>query len=148
MKVKFMTGYPGLSGKSSEIVYCYSKLTGLFYARMNTYPSLTTENERIGSISAILFRIKPSEGFKADLRRYLDSYNSLRVNRNNPLRSWSALYVRMMYELARQNSDIDLRYLTRELIYQEDLPCRSVRRAVEAGILPQVEYWEAYTREI
>lgn len=148
MKVTFMTGLPGLSGRYREIVYCRDKVSGTYYARRNTYPELSVENERIGSISSRLFQIKPSEGFKADMRRYLDSYNSLRVNREKPMRSWSALYIRMMYEMARQDPGIDLRNLSRQSIFELDLPCKSIKRAVEAGILPQTEFWEIYTQEI
>jgi len=148
MKVIFMTGYPGLSGKMSEIVYCRDKLTGCIYARRNIYPALTAENERIGSISEQIFRIQPSEDYKMDLRRYLDSYNSLRENRDKPVKSWSALYIRLMYEMARQDPEIDLRSINRTIVYSRDLPCKSLCRAIEAGLLPRVEHWEQYNREI
>jgi len=48
----------------------------------------------------------------------------------------------MMHQLAKSYPEIDLKTITRDYIYENDLPCISVKRAVEAGILPPVRDWE------
>jgi hypothetical protein len=53
-----------------------------------------------------------------------------------------------MYNMAKADPGIDLKTLTREYIYMHDLPCISVKKAVEAGILPEVYMYEAYSNEI
>jgi hypothetical protein len=60
MKVTFQYGLAGYTGKVDGLVYCYSKELGRVYARRNTYPKLTAENERVGSITSAIFSIKPS----------------------------------------------------------------------------------------
>jgi hypothetical protein len=47
-----------------------------------------------------------------------------------------------MANMAKLYPEIDLKTITREQIYQENLPCISVKKAVEAGVLPQVNGYE------
>jgi hypothetical protein len=44
--------------------------------------------------------------------------------------------------------EVDLRTISRETIYQNDLPCKSVKQAVEAGLLPVVKGYERMNAEI
>jgi hypothetical protein len=148
MKVTFQYGLAGYTGKADGLVYCYSKELGRVYARRNTYPKLTAENERVGSITAALFAIKPSKAYINDLYPYRARYNALRENHQHPMRSWSALYLKMMYNMAKEDPTIDLRTLTREEIYSRDLPCISIKSAVEAGLLPEVFGYEGFTGEL
>lgn len=148
MKVSFQFGLAGYTGKVDGLVFCYNKELGRVYARRNTYPRLTTINERVGSISTALFAIKPSKGFRDDLFTYRIRYNALRENHQRPMRSWSALYVKLMYEMAKCYPEMDLRALTREDIYAQDLPCISVKRAVEAGLLPVVYDFNSFVHEL
>ncbi|MDD2229085.1 MAG: hypothetical protein PHY48_06705 [Candidatus Cloacimonetes bacterium] len=142
MKVSFQYGLAGYTGKADGLVYCYNKALGRVYARKNTYPKLTAENERVGSISSNLFRIKPSPAFREDISIYLTRYNALRINNTKPVRSWSALYLKLMYDMAKQDSSINLKTLTRSQIYENNLPCISINIAVEAGLLPVVKGYE------
>jgi len=50
-----------------------------------------------------------------------------------------------MANMAKMNPEIDLKTITRQQIYQENLPCISVKNAVEAGILPPVKGYERMT---
>ena len=54
----------------------------------------------------------------------------------------------MMREMAKQDSTIDLITLTREDIFTKDLSCISVKKAVEAGLLPKVYDWQHLDREM
>ncbi|HNW24081.1 MAG TPA: hypothetical protein PLE33_02800 [Candidatus Cloacimonas sp.] len=145
MKVKFQYGLAGYTGKADGLVYCFDRTSGIVYARKKVYPRLTKENARIGNISHNLFSLKPANEYKDDLRLYLMSYNGLRENSSHPLRSWVNLYLRLMTNMAKRNPDIDLKTITRQQIYQENLPCISVKNAVEAGILPPVKGYERMT---
>jgi len=148
MKVNLENGLKGYTGRSGEIVYCYNRLLGTVYSRRNTYPRLTEANHKTGSITANLFGIQPSKPYKTDLYWYLVRYNALPVNNRHPVRSWSNLYLKLMYEMAKADPSIDLRTLTREEIYLRDLPCISVKKAVEAELLPKVLEWEGFEHQI
>jgi len=148
MKVSFENCVSMLSGKQGEIVYCYNRALGTVYARRYVYPLLHEQNHRMGSATANIHALKPSEGYIADLRDYIWSFNRMRVNRLHRLHTWTGLYVKLMFAMARTDASIDLRTLTREDIHTLDLPCLSVQRAVQAGLLPEVPGWEGMTREI
>lgn len=148
MKVTFQYGLAGYTGKADGLVYCYSKQLGRVYARRNTYPKLSPENERVGTITAALFAIKPGKAFVNDLYNYRIRYNTLRENHQHPMRSWSALYLKMMYNMAKDEPTINLRTITRGEIYSSELPCISIKKAVEAGLLPVVIGYEAFTQEL
>ncbi|NLM90621.1 MAG: hypothetical protein GX179_05475, partial [Candidatus Cloacimonetes bacterium] len=44
-----------------------------------------------------------------------------------------------------KNPEIDLKTLTRQQIFADNLPCKSIKSAVEAGILPPVNGYERMT---
>lgn len=148
MKVGFQYGIGGYTGKLDGLVYYYDKLGGRVYARKWVYPRLTQENERVGSISEQVFALKPSEAYKANLRRYAARYNALKATEHQPVRSWVNVYLKLMYNMAKLMPEVDLRTLSREQIYQQELPCRSVKQAVEAGLLPVVDGYERMVAEI
>ena len=148
MKAKFQFGLSAYTGKAGGVVYCYHRFLNKVYVRRNTYPTLTQVNERIGSVSNTLFGLKPSSGFKDDLSEYLLKYRCLRKQKVPTILSWPNLYIKLMYDMAKQVEGIDLRTLTREQIYAQDLPCISVKRAVEAGLLPVVYDYGVYDHQI
>jgi hypothetical protein len=43
---------------------------------------------------------------------------------------------------------VNLSTITKDEIIAQDLPCRSVKRAVEAGLLPKIPGYEYLVREI
>lgn len=143
MKVRFSDGMGVLSGKYREIVYCHSCKYGYSYVRRRVYPTLTEVNAAIGSKSANIWGLEPSEAYKGDLRSYVAEFDAMRKNYRTPLRAWSCLYTKLMYALERAYPGVDLRSITRQEIYANDLPCISIRKAVEAGLLSPVKGWEA-----
>lgn len=148
MKVGFKDGMGILSGKYSEIVYCHSRRYGYTYARKRVYPTLSSVNEAIGSKSANIWMLNPSEAYKQDLRDYVQAYDEMRNNYRMPLRSWSCLYTKLMYLVERAYPEVDLRTITRDYIYANDLPCISIKKAVEAGLLKPVKGWERMDNEL
>ncbi len=148
MKVTFQNGITGFSGKSGDIIFCYNRLFQTVYARRNTYPARSGENDRIGRITGNLYKISISEDYKEDMRLYLMRYNSLRENHRKPLPNWSSLYLKLMYKMAKAMPELDLGTITMEQIHSLDLPCISIRRAVEAGLLPKVLDWQYYNKQM
>ena len=148
MKVSYSAGMGTLSGRYREIVYCHSRKYGYTYARQRVYPTLTEVNAAIGSKSANIWRLEPSEAYKGDLRSYVEAHDAMRRNYRTPLRAWSCLYTKLMYALEREYPAVDLRSITRQEIYAADLPCISIRKAVEAGLLAPVKGWESMDKEL
>jgi hypothetical protein len=62
--------------------------------------------------------------------------------------SWQNVYLTLMYALAKQNPAVDLLTITREQITSDNLPCKSVKDAIEAGLLREVNGYENLTQEI
>ncbi len=148
MKVKPNLGMPQYSGRYGDLVFCYNRILGVTYTRRNTYPTLTENNFKMGSITKNLFAIQPSSGFKQDASLYLLRYNSLPQNARQYINNWSQLYLKLMHKMAHEDPTLDLRTITREYIYEHDLPCISIRKAVEAGLLPKVLDWQTYDHQI
>lgn len=142
MKVRFQCGMPALSGKAGDLTFCLNRRSGKVFARRNSKPRLSAHHHQTGSVTTNLHKIKPSPAYKDDLRRYLRDYQSSRFMRHQPAVNWVNLYLRMTYAMAKMYPGLELRNLTREVIYAQDLPCISVKRAVEAGLLPALGSWE------
>ncbi|MFO8145360.1 MAG: hypothetical protein R6T89_06515 [Candidatus Syntrophosphaera sp.] len=49
---------------------------------------------------------------------------------------------------AKYPDQVDLKTITRDQVLSQDLPCRSVKAAVEDGLLPQVPGWDNLDHEI
>lgn len=145
MKVAFQNGITGFSGRAGDLIFCYNKLFQTVYARRNTYPARTQENERIGRITGHLYKLQISEDYKEDMRLYLTRYNALRENHRQPLPNWSSLYLKLMYKMTKAMPELDLSTITRDQIHSLELPCISIKKAIEAGLLPKVLGWQRYT---
>jgi len=143
MKVRFQWGMPALSGKAGDIVFCLHKRSGKIYARKRKKPSLSENHHKMGAVARNLFALKPTEAFKNDCRIYADKLGKL--SRSRGTENWSNCYIRLMYSLAKARPELDLASLSRAQIYEQDLPCISIKRAVEAGLLVPVRDYERLT---
>jgi hypothetical protein len=112
------------------------------------YPTLSEYHHYVGNISKNLFALQPSADYIDDMKLYLMRYRSLRYGANIRIRSWSNLYSKLMRDMAKADPTIDLISITREYIYAHNLPCISVKKAVEAGLLPVVHNWQSYDHEL
>jgi len=148
MRARINFGVGAYSGKMDGVVFCNHRREGMVSVRKYTYPTLTENNHKLGGITANLHSLNPSEDFKNDLRTYVHRYNALRDNENAYVRSWVNMYLKLMREMAKRDSSIDLQTLTREEISSRDLPCSSIKRAVEAGLLPVVYDYANLDREM
>lgn len=64
------------------------------------------------------------------------------------LRAWTCLYTKLMYLVEKAYPEVDFSTITRGYIYANDLPCISIKKAVEAGLLKTVKGWENLVSEL
>lgn len=147
MRVTYKYGIGGLRGRADGMVFCYNRYLGRPYTRKMVYPKITEKNVSFGNVTANIFRINPSQGYRDDMYYYMARYRNLN-EANMSLITWSNFYLKLMYDMAKADNTIDLRTLTREEIYSRDLPCISVKKAVEAGLLPVVYDYRSFTHEL
>jgi len=139
MKVKFknlLMGYTGIADDS--VIYFSPKLRRYIIRKRPRYVE-REQNRVFSSVQKNIFALEPSEEYKEDLRLYLRRYNALPGYSERPILAWNRIYSKLMWNM-HWIYQVDLATITREDL--EDLPCRSVAAAVEAGLLPRVKsYW-------
>ena len=142
------------SGECDGLVYYYNPRLDRVLVRCLPVSKITENNRRLGRSANNLEALGLSEGFRLDLIHYTELYR--REYRDNNCTSWYNLFNKLMWALAKNYSlegiplasgqpgltPIDLETLTRAQIETNDLPCRSVKQAVTAGLLPPVPGWE------
>lgn len=148
MKATFEYGFRGMSGKRDDSIFYYhsKRQVCLVRAKPKFEPNARTEKMKI--IMKNLSLLNPSQEYKQDFIDYLDDYNSLKENRGNQLISWSNLYMKVLYKMAKVNPAVNLQTLSREQIYSDNLPCKSVKDAINAGLLPMVVGYERFNKPI
>jgi len=137
MKAHVKAGIKGFSGKLDGAIYYYHP--GLKRTLMRRAPKMPIQPQNLDyrDISRQIKAIEPSEGYRHDFRMYL---NALRdQDESVRLPSWYSLYIKMLWAMqAKYPFLVDLKTISREQIYAADLPCRSVKRAVEDKLLPEI----------
>jgi hypothetical protein len=148
MKVHISKGIKGYSGASDGVVYYYHPKMQLCLAREYVVPDNKPNTDRTKAIMANLKLIMPSAAYKQNFKDYLYGYNDLKEHRDKPALSWYNLYIRMLFALQETVPGVSLLTLSRAQIYAENLPCKTVAAAVEAGLMPSIPYYERLTQEI
>ena len=148
--MKIRTRHKVLKPKSKQdgLVYCSYRNGELIIARRYVYPKLSEQNSSFAARNKNLFQLKPSDGYKANCRAYLRGYINTAPGQEKPILSWNNLYVKLMSALAKQYPGINLCTLTREEIFAQQLPCITIKKAVEAGLLPRVKGWNRLSNEM
>lgn len=136
MQVIFKNILKAYSGKCDGLIYYYHPGLNRMLCRRHTIPRRSQSNVRFSAISSNLKALNPSPEFCTDLKYYAALYSRPGAQLN-----WRNVFMRLMYALARQYS-VDLSTLTRSEIYSDNLPCRSVKLAIEAGLLEPVTGYE------
>jgi len=68
---------------------------------------------------------------------------------HKPLNSWNNLFLKIMFAMQKaMPEDVDHRTLTGEQIVNQNLPCRALESAVEAGMIPKLKGCERRNKEI
>jgi len=137
MEVVFKNMLKAYSGKCDGLVYYYNSRLGRVLCRKHVIPRQNTHNRRMAAISHNLKALNPSPEFRQDLKLYAALYQDAPLSGQN-------VYIKLMYALARVYG-VDLATLTREQITELELPCATVKQAVEAGLLAPVPGYERLT---
>jgi hypothetical protein len=141
----FVQGY---SGTMDDCVMYFHKKAGVCVVRSIPHYKPNTRTQRMKNVMENLSKINPSEDYKNNFRCYLLHYNDLPENEYKQVITWSNLYLKMLYRMAKQMPEVDLLTLSREQIINQALPCRTLTAAIEAGILPLVLGYERYNNPI
>ena len=145
MKVYFKNMLQAYRGKCDGLVYYYNPRLQRILVRPHVKPRPSVQTRRFASIAKNLKALAPSDAFKTDMAVYTDIHNRRVGSRHRPeriLSNWYNTFMVMMYALPKVETYIDLEAITRAQIEANDLPCRSVKRAVEAGLLEPVPGYE------
>jgi len=148
MKVTYNWGVKGLLGYRDRSVFYYDRHSGQGYMRSFTYPARNPSADRTKVVMANLKLIQPSFGYKMNFYDYTLDYNDLRDNEHRHMPCWNNLYIKVMYAMQKRVPGVDLATLTRQDIYDQNLPCISVKAAIEAGYLPPVKNYQRFDKQI
>lgn len=137
MKATVKEGIKGFSGKLDGAIYYYHPRLKRTLMRRAPKMPVQPQNDDYRDISRQIKALQPSEAYRSDFRNYLallrDQDESVR------LPSWYSLYVKMLWAMqAKYPGQVSLKTLTKEQIISQQLPCRSIRAAVEDGLLAAV----------
>jgi hypothetical protein len=137
------------TGKLDGLIYYRLKPGGRIYVRrqfsLQNHPSHSNFREAQRAIYAL----QPSGGYKQDLKDYLLQYNQMPQNKSSNASTWTNLYIKLMFAMQKLlTGQVDLATITRQQIEEQNLPCRSVKDAVEAGLLPEVKGYERFDKVI
>ncbi len=148
MKVLFKNLLKGYTGCVDDIVMYYNRKLDRVIIRQRPVYRNHPAHAPFKAVMKNLKALNPSSEYREDLKAYLVLYNKLPQNTYHQIQSWNNLWQKLMWMLARINPEVDLATLTRTDIYNLDLPCISMKRAVEAGLLPRVKGYEMLTSSI
>ena len=144
MKVNYNQPVHSYSGHCDGLIYYYHRRLKVYLARAYAKPRQSGQNDRIAAITRNLWALEPSQGWLYDLDIYRQIHNGNTGENEPQLLSAQSLYIKLMWAMGRKLG-LDLATLTRDDI--AELPCRTVKSAVEAGLLPRVAGCENFTRE-
>jgi len=137
------------TGKLDGLIYYRSRKNGKLYVRRQWEAKPNAGNACFGAASSAIYALHPSEGYKRDIKNYLLLYNNSKEGQNAPLWTWTNTYSRLMFAMQKALPEtVDLANITREQIFSQNLPCRSIKAAIEANLLPGVRDYERFTAEI
>jgi len=149
VKVKMKYMLHGYSGNVDDVIFYVDKLTGATLARkMFTFKDHKGQPP-FRNAQKQIYAIKPSRGYQLNLIDYVGAFNLLPENKYQPMVTWSNAYNKLMYAMRKaMPGQVDLKTITRAQIYAQNLPCLTVKAAIEAGLLPMVKDYERWDMQI
>jgi hypothetical protein len=148
MRVAFKNMINGYAGKADNSIIYYVRKTNSFYMRRRPHQPIGETQNKFRDIMRNLGTLQPDYCYKEDFGFYLELYNQLPDKKYGAVMTWCNLYMKVMFSMARTYPDIDLTTITKEEIHARDLPCLSVNRAVDAGLLPMVKGYKRFSNEM
>jgi hypothetical protein len=104
-------------------------------------------NDTYRDVARNLKALQPSAPYKSNFAIYTSKRRD--EDENLLIVSWYNLYIKMMWAMqAKYPSTVDLRTITREQITLQNLPCKTVKAAIEDGLLPPVNGYEILIAEL
>lgn len=134
-----------MTGKLDGLVYCHFTKTDQVYTRKDTPPKRNPSANRLRLIMANFKLINPSTAYRKNLTDYLYKYDKQHDKAGEAILNWSGIFLKIMFAMAKANPEIDLATLTREQIYASNLPCITLKDAVQAELIPYVRDWKKFT---
>jgi len=141
MKALFKHLIQGFTGKADDLILYYDRRLNKVIIRKNVPVKITQRHHNFGAVTKNLRKLNLSAYYKEDFKVYTDLYCRLRINYDQPVSNWYNLFIKMMYKMS-QEMGIDLKTITRNQIETDNLPCRSIKQTVQAGLLPAVRNYE------
>ncbi|MCB5248021.1 MAG: hypothetical protein LHW57_08360 [Candidatus Cloacimonetes bacterium] len=135
------------TGKLDDLIYYRRKPGGKIYVRRQFKFKNHPGQPGFASAQKAIYALAPSETYKRDLKDYLILYNQLPGNADNNAQSWTNIYNKLMFAM-QKNLQVPLKNISRAQIAQQNLPCRTLKEAIEAGLLPEVRDYERFTNPI
>jgi len=130
------------SGTCDGLVYYYDPQLERILCRRYVRPRMSTANQNLCHTMQNLKTLELSPEYISDLRSY-----SRMLRKPGTRIPWFPIFIKLMYALAR-NLGTDLMTITKSAIYEQDLPCRSVKMAVEAGLLEPIPDYQRLDRDM
>jgi len=144
MRVTFKNMINGYTSKADNSIIYYIRKTNSFYIKRRPMGGHHHARDDFALVMKNLRKLKPDFYYKEDFSFYVDRFNQLPQNKYGAVITWNNLWMKVMFSMAKMLPSIDLKTITRQEIYDNDLPCLSVKRAVEAGLLPWVKGYERF----
>jgi len=149
MKVKFKNMLQGYTGKADEMIFYQNKRTGKIYARRTFKLENHPSHLPFRLAQQQIYSINPSQDFKYNLYDYCLSYNELPEGQEKPLVSWNQVYNKLMWAMQKALPEqVDLKTITRQQIIEQSLPCKTLKDAIEFGLLPKVKGYTRWDKQI
>jgi hypothetical protein len=137
------------TGKLDGLIYYRSRYTGKLYVKKQWKFRNHPEHPRFCNAQQAIFVLQPSAAYIQNLKDYLWLYNKLPENDMGGVHAWTNLYNKMMYAMQKAMPEtVNLSNITRQQIVEQNLPCRSLKMAIEAGLLPVVKGYTRFTAEM
>jgi len=149
MKVLFKHLIAGYTGKMDDAVIYYNKFLNKVIIRKNPQMPIGEHHKRFKRISQNIYGLQPSQGYRDDLYLYACNLRKIKSHRYDGILVWNNLYSKIMFAMAKaMPGTVNLETITRAQIEAENLPCRTVRQAVEAGLITAVKDWQTLTHQM
>lgn len=147
MEVTFKNLLHAYSGKCDGLVYYYNRRLNKVIARRLPNRKPHAGNALLSRISHNLKALEVSDGFRTDLKIYTELLRMKNGAQGDRYYAWSNVFRKLMFDLAEKYS-LDLATITRSDICSRNLPCITVRAAIEDGLLDVVQGYERFTAEM
>lgn len=148
MKAKLKVLLPGFTGNMDDVTIYYNSKLNKYIARKKVKPKFTPDHSLIQEMHSFRRRIKVTQGYLDDCREYIRLFNQKFRRQGRAMSTWPNVFMKIMRALKKNYPDIDFLTLTRDVVLEWDLPCRTVAAAVRAGYLEAVPGYEKLDREL